>query len=85
MRKPLHDIEITERYLFQQLTEPERADFTIRLHTEPTLYEQMVLQQCSYRLIRYAARNEQQQQFERIHTHLMQDPEFKAILQQIFP
>ena len=84
MRKPLLDMEATERYLFNRMTDQEKKGFTVRLLTEPGLYEQMVLQQCSYRIIRYQARQEQKQQLERIHTHLMQDPEFSRLLHQIF-
>ncbi|MGN6419163.1 MAG: hypothetical protein ACTHMC_16815 [Pseudobacter sp.] len=84
MRKPLLDMETTERYLFNRMTETEKAGFTVRLLTEPELYEQMVLQQCTYRLIRYQARQQQKQQLQHIHTHLMQDPEFSKLLHQIF-
>lgn len=84
MRKPLLDMEATERYLFNRMTDAEKAGFQVRLLTEPELYGQMVLQQCSYRIIRYQARQEQKQQLERIHTHLMQDPAFSQLLHQIF-
>ena len=84
MRKPLLDMEATERYLFNRMTDQEKKDFKVRLLTEAGLYEQVVLQQCSYRLIRYQARQYQKQQLERIHTHLMQDPEFSRLLHQIF-
>jgi hypothetical protein len=84
MRKALHDIEQAERFLFQQMNAEEKTAFAVRLLTEPQLHEQVTLQQCSYRMIRYQARQEKKKQLEKIHTQLMQEPSFKNILQQIF-
>ena len=85
MRKALHDMEQAERFLHHQMHPEEKKAFAVRLLTEPDLHEQVTLQQYSYRLIRYQARQEKKEQLEKIHHTLMQEPEFKQLLQQIFP
>lgn len=84
MRKALHDIEEAERFLLRQMNAGEKKAFAVRLLTEPDLNEQVTLQEYSYRLIRYQARQEKKYQLQQIHTQLMQDPEFRNTLQQIF-
>ncbi len=39
----------------------EKTAFAVRLLTEPQLHEQVTLQQCSYRMIRYQARQEKKE------------------------
>ena len=85
MRKALHDMEQAERFLHHQMHPEEKKAFAVRLLTDPDLHEQVTLQQYSYRLIRYQARQEKKKQLENIHHTLMQDPQFKELLQQIFP
>lgn len=84
MRKALHDIEEAERFLLRQMNAGEKKAFAVRLLTEPGLHEQVTMQEYSYRLIRYHARLQKKYQLEKIHTQLMQDPEFSSTLQQIF-
>ncbi|MBO9632405.1 MAG: hypothetical protein J7578_04760 [Chitinophagaceae bacterium] len=85
MRKALYDIELAERFLFHQMDTDEKKHFAVQLLTDAALHEQVTLQECTYRLIRFQARMERKEQLERIHHQLMQEPAFNNILQQIFP
>lgn len=85
MRKALHDIELAERFLFHRMDDDEKKQFAVRLLTDATLHEQVMLQQCTYRLIRFQARMKIKQQLEKIHHQLMQESAFSNALHQIFP
>lgn len=84
MRKALHDTELAERFLFHQMDPDEKKHFAVQLLTDATLHEQVMLQECTYRLIRFQARMERKKQLEKIHHQLMQEPAFNSTLQQIF-
>ena len=84
MRKSLLDMELIERWLNGTLSEEAAQQFKLRLLTEPALHEQLVLQQCSYRVIRYLARQNKRSSLENIHSQLMDDPAFSNTIHQIF-
>ncbi|NML23144.1 hypothetical protein HHL16_19865 [Pseudoflavitalea sp. G-6-1-2] len=84
MRKLLHDMELTEQWLSGELSEEARQQFSFRMLTEPAFYEKVTLQQCSYRVIRFMARQKLKAALENMHAQLMQEPAFSKQIQQIF-
>ena len=84
MRKSLHDMELTERWFNQQLGEEERQQFSLRLLTDASFFEEVEWQHRSYRLIRLMARQKLKATLENMHSLLMQDPAFNQEVQQIF-
>ena len=84
MRKPLDNLQEAERFLQNRMTPEEKENFAVRLLTDAALYEEVVLQQQSYQLIRYTGRLERKNLLEQMHVQLMQEPTFNAIVQEIF-
>ena len=84
MRKPLHEIEDIDNYVFKKMDAPERFLFEAKMIVAPELRTNLRFQQRAYSMIRWFGRKKQKEQLECLFTNLMRDPHFSTTINSIF-
>lgn len=84
MRNALHEIALIERYLHQQLPAGERLLTEVRMITDKTFARAVEQQRTVYACVQAYGRKLQREQLESLFDQLMQEPQFKQTIEQIF-
>ncbi|MVT08977.1 hypothetical protein [Chitinophaga tropicalis] len=84
MRKQLHEIQDTDRYILDKMTSPEKLLFQVKMILSPVLKENVQLQEKAHQFIRWSAREELREKLDTIHTLLMKDASFREKISSIF-
>ncbi|RAJ73701.1 hypothetical protein CLV59_11242 [Chitinophaga dinghuensis] len=84
MRKQLTEIEEIDAFLLQTLRGVPLLVFRARLAVSAELRAKVRQQQQVHQVIKYLGREEQRQQLQAIHDHLMEDASFHHSITSIF-
>lgn len=84
MRKPLLDVQETDRYLLNQLNASDRFLFEAKMILQPDLRKNLLFHRKVHSLIRLLGRRQKKQQLQSIHDRLMLDKEFNRQITSLF-